>query len=117
MNAGPQQGQKPGARGRLVSLWGALSVRILTDGNVGSDLRSLLRRHLHLQESSQTAFSKDKTNARGLPWEFQPSPPERGGVWGGEMGSISARAPRRPGPGRPTGRRPLPGRGSGRTWH
>ena len=36
---------QPGARARLFSRWRALSVRILTDVNVGSDLRSLLRRH------------------------------------------------------------------------
>ena len=33
-----------------------LSVHILVGVNVGSGLRSLLRRHLHLQESSQTAI-------------------------------------------------------------
>ena len=32
----------------------------------GSDLRSLLRRHWRLYESSQTAFSTEKINARGL---------------------------------------------------
>ena len=36
---------QPGAHVRLFSLWRTLSVRILTDVNVGSDLRILLRRH------------------------------------------------------------------------
>ena len=43
-----QPGQVLGAHVRLFSLWIALSVRILTDVNVGSDLIILLRRHCHL---------------------------------------------------------------------
>ena len=43
-----------------------LSVRILTDVNVESGLRSLSRRPWRLQESLQKAFSTEKINARGL---------------------------------------------------
>ena len=46
-NPGPQKAVnlKPGAHIRLFLLWRTLSVRILTDVNVRSDLRILLRRH------------------------------------------------------------------------
>ena len=54
-----------GAYARLFSLWRTLFVRIRTDVNVGSELRSLLRRQC-LQESLQTAFSTEKIKARRL---------------------------------------------------
>ena len=54
-----------GAHVRLFYLRRTLSVRVLKDGNVGSELRSRLRRHLHLQESLQTAYSLKK-NVCGL---------------------------------------------------
>ena len=58
---------QPGARARLFSLWGMLSVRILTDLNVGSDLRSLLLEFdVCKNPPLQTAVSPEKINARGL---------------------------------------------------
>ena len=57
---------QPGAHVRLFSRQRTLSARILTDVSGGSDLRSLLRRHLTSVRILTEAFSIEKINVCGL---------------------------------------------------